>query len=231
MAQTRLDRSFPPLPSRPLIGAISKMLDPFTRLEAACEPYGLSSKTLTEVEKGRREQLEFNTADRIVCHSGLNWWEVWTAENTSPDDLERVRRAFEGTEEEQRAFAAEVAEQERIANGRDAVKNYSGMRGPVPEPFEPFQLELPAPCPALPESMEREELIAQAAELRQRNPAAITWKALAEAMAFFHGFERSSSWWQRTLVGGGLVEPRPVRGSMSMEKFRRQLARRELEAA
>jgi transcriptional regulator with XRE-family HTH domain len=97
--RTKPDHAFPALPALPLALAVERMLDPVQTREDACQAFGISAKTLSEWLRGKRLTAEFNTADRVLCSIELNWWEVWTAENTRPVEmLERVERAFTGSD-------------------------------------------------------------------------------------------------------------------------------------
>ena len=82
--RTKPDHAFPALPALPLARAVERMLDPVQTREDACQAFGISAKTLSEWLRGRRPTAEFNTADRVLCSIELNWWEVWTPENTRP---------------------------------------------------------------------------------------------------------------------------------------------------
>lgn len=54
----------------------------------------------------------------------------------------------------------------------------------------------------------------RAAELHARGPV-WTWKVIAEAMAAYHGFDRSAAWWRMELAGQ--VESRAHGNSFTKE--------------
>lgn len=86
---------FPHLPAAPL----ATMLD---RVEAGqgmpslCVKAGISMRSYREWRDGSRPKAEFPTADRVLTRLGVFWWEVWTDQNTSPEDLITVTYAFTG---------------------------------------------------------------------------------------------------------------------------------------
>jgi hypothetical protein len=86
-------REFPRLPAMPLVKALLRVIErdmPFASQDHACSVYGVEARTFREWQSGRRRSVTFDTADRILCRTGLLWWEVWGLDN------ETAERAFTG---------------------------------------------------------------------------------------------------------------------------------------
>ena len=53
--------------------------------------------------------------------------------------------------------------------------------------------------------------VERATFLRRKDPVSYSWRTLAEVMETYHGFKRSSRWWQHELLDAGLVKANPER--------------------
>jgi DNA-binding XRE family transcriptional regulator len=82
------------LPGGPLGEALERMVCEALRKEELARKLGTTSKTINAWRAGRGVEPEL--ADKVLLRTHLHWWDVWTEENTEPDALARVRRAFEG---------------------------------------------------------------------------------------------------------------------------------------
>lgn len=45
------------------------------------------------------------------------------------------------------------------------------------------------------------EALRRAVELRDADPVVFTWQTIAAVIRIYHGFDRSSNWWRRSLRG------------------------------
>jgi hypothetical protein len=172
--------AFPVLPARPLGLALERAIDPDTPVDEACERFRTSSRSLREWLTGAREFVQFNTADRVLCEIGLNWFEVWN-ERTVPDleQLDTVRRAFTGEckspcPDQFCKCLMDEFEQLEMA-GMDSTT------GKVPLPLQP------------------KEALDRAAHLRNSD-ASYSWTAIALIMRDYHGWDLPAYWWSRELV-------------------------------
>lgn len=83
------------LPAPPLACLVARLENSRTQ-ESACKRAGISDRTLRDWLAGSRPTVKFDTADKVLVRLGLAWWEVWTAQNTTPEALEDVAYAFTG---------------------------------------------------------------------------------------------------------------------------------------
>jgi hypothetical protein len=99
MARKLGNPNFPSLPARPLGVALERVLDRQMNMGEQAERWGVSYRTMARWISGDLPEVQFNTADKVLCRLRLHWWDVWTPQST-PDEEERrkVQRAFEGDE-------------------------------------------------------------------------------------------------------------------------------------
>ena len=94
-------RTFPNPPARQLSEAIERAKRPHEKLIDVARRAGISDRTRREWVTEARTTVQFNMADRVLTRLGLEWWDVWTEANTSPDELARVEFAFTGEHPDQ----------------------------------------------------------------------------------------------------------------------------------
>lgn len=66
------------------------------RAAAVCARAGVSDKSYYDWRCGKRTQVQFNIADRALTNLGLLWHDVWTPENTDPEEYAIVLEAWGG---------------------------------------------------------------------------------------------------------------------------------------
>jgi hypothetical protein len=194
--------AFPSLPARPLGLALERALDPDRPVDEECENLRTSSRSLREWVTGTRELVQFNTADKVLCALGLNWWEVWNEKTCDKEQLETVRWAFTGE-----------------------------CQSPCPnvfcrclmDEFEQMELGNMEKATTL-GPLTKVQALDRAEALRRRDPILFTWRVIAWVMSEYHGQHETASWWQRQLVRGGRVDPQPRGNPFGGEQ-------RELEVA
>jgi hypothetical protein len=183
--------AFPSLPARPLGLALERALDPDRPVDEECENLRTSSRSLREWVTGTRELVQFNTADKVLCALGLNWWEVWNEKTVSdPQQLENVRWAFTGECASPCPYEACAC----LTEGAEQLTLGESMAGKI------NPLEAPLPLGYV-QALER------AAFLRNNDPSVFSWPTIARVMRIYHGWDRHYNWWAGELLKSGQVKP------------------------